>query len=224
MSEELTMEAKNLRKKEANHQWYLKNAERIKEEQRIYRVENAERLKEYKHQYYLKNTERTKARAKTNYTKCPEVVLERNKQWQLAHPERVKEIKHISYLKNISKLRERNKEWYADHPDRAKEIKVKWNHTHPENRRDVKHRRRAREHDRDYEKINSMEIYERDNWICQICQEPVDNGLKYPNPLSASLDHVIAIAVGGSHTEGNVQLAHLRCNIKAGIKAVKRVA
>lgn len=33
-------------------------------------------------------------------------------------------------------------------------------------------------------------------------------------PLSASIDHIVPIAKGGSHTRENVQIAHLFCNIE----------
>jgi 5-methylcytosine-specific restriction endonuclease McrA len=44
----------------------------------------------------------------------------------------------------------------------------------------------------------------------------VDKRLAWPDPKSASLDHVRPISRGGSHTYFNVQLAHLTCNLKKG--------
>ena len=38
-----------------------------------------------------------------------------------------------------------------------------------------------------------------------------------PNPLSASLDHIVSVAVGGLHTRANTQLAHLGCNSRKGV-------
>lgn len=43
--------------------------------------------------------------------------------------------------------------------------------------------------------------------------------LVYPNPLSASLDHVVPLAWGGEHTAANVQLAHLKCNVAKGARS-----
>lgn len=74
--------------------------------------------------------------------------------------------------------------------------------------------RRAKKFNVKYEHIDPLEIYERDNWICKICGKPVDGNLAYPNPMSASLDHIKALSRGGTHTKDNVQLAHLLCNIK----------
>jgi len=54
-----------------------------------------------------------------------------------------------------------------------------------------------------------MEIAERDEWTCQLCDSPVDPRLNYPHLLAASIDHVIPLSRGGADTQVNVQLAHL---------------
>jgi hypothetical protein len=60
------------------------------------------------------------------------------------------------------------------------------------------------------------DIYNRDNWICQICKKPVDKRLSFPNPNCASIDHLIPLSRGGTHESVNVQLAHLSCNTSKG--------
>lgn len=66
------------------------------------------------------------------------------------------------------------------------------------------------------ESISRLKVYERDEWICGLCGLPVDPRLRHPDPMSASLDHILPISLGGSHTWGNVQLAHLHCNCSKG--------
>ena len=73
--------------------------------------------------------------------------------------------------------------------------------------------RRARERGVVIEQFSRKDIFERDGWRCGICGKAIRRGLKHPHPLSASLDHIIPLAVGGSHTKANVQATHLRCNI-----------
>jgi 5-methylcytosine-specific restriction endonuclease McrA len=63
------------------------------------------------------------------------------------------------------------------------------------------------------ERIDPSVIFERDKWVCQICREPVDRMTRYPDPMSASLDHRQPITLLGPHTASNVRLAHLRCNL-----------
>ena len=73
------------------------------------------------------------------------------------------------------------------------------------------------------ERFKVADIYERDRWTCQICHGKVNRRLKYPHPMSASLDHITAIAKGGTHTRANVQLVHLVCNVSVGVGGVKQL-
>lgn len=78
------------------------------------------------------------------------------------------------------------------------------------------HRRREIMTAPDAEKFLFKDIFERDKWVCQLCNEPVDRDAKYPDPLSRSLDHILPLSRGGRHKESNAQLAHLGCNISKG--------
>ncbi|MBQ1454036.1 MAG: HNH endonuclease [Ruminococcus sp.] len=49
--------------------------------------------------------------------------------------------------------------------------------------------------------------------VCGICGKPVDKSLKYPHPLSPTIDHIIPLEKGGHPSDiGNLQLAHFTCN------------
>lgn len=78
------------------------------------------------------------------------------------------------------------------------------------------HKRRALKKKLPADNIRPSEVYERDGWICQICYEPVDQSVKWPDPMSPSLDHVTPLAKGGHHVWENVALAHLDCNVRKG--------
>lgn len=48
---------------------------------------------------------------------------------------------------------------------------------------------------------------------CGICGRPVDFDKKFPDPWSATLDHIIPVSKGGAPAAlENLQLAHLQCN------------
>lgn len=79
------------------------------------------------------------------------------------------------------------------------------------------HKRRAVAYGVAYESFDKREIFERDGWICGICDDPVDRAMEYPDPMSVSLDHIIPLSKGGSHTPENVQCAHLDCNLRKGV-------
>ena len=67
--------------------------------------------------------------------------------------------------------------------------------------------------------IDPSDIYARDEWMCGICGSEIDPTLAYPEPFSASLDHITPVSAGGAHIDGNVRAAHLICNIRRGNRA-----
>lgn len=79
-----------------------------------------------------------------------------------------------------------------------------------------KHLRRARMYSAEYQQINNLEVYCRDGWTCGICGDPINPNVEYPDMMSASLDHILPISRGGTHTMDNVQASHLGCNMAKG--------
>lgn len=71
---------------------------------------------------------------------------------------------------------------------------------------DYTNRRRARARSGPVERIDRVSIGERDGWVCGICDEPVDQTLKFPDRMSPSLDHILPLSRGGHHVGGNVRI------------------
>ncbi|WP_336251098.1 HNH endonuclease [Stomatohabitans albus] len=61
-------------------------------------------------------------------------------------------------------------------------------------------------------------IWETNGGICEICREPLDMKVPWPDPDSFVADHVTPIT-GGGRVDGAVRPAHNRCNIKRGANA-----
>lgn len=99
----------------------------------------------------------------------------------------------------------KRKRYRQNHPE-------KWAWT--ESKKAWTQRRRARKRGADAERVLSAEIFDRDGWRCGLCGGQVDRRLSYPDPMSASLDHILPLSIGGAHTRANVQLAHLVCNTR----------
>lgn len=60
---------------------------------------------------------------------------------------------------------------------------------------------------------NRRKIYATQT-VCALCGQPVDMSLRYPHPMSKTVDHIIPIARGGHPSDlANLQLAHLACNL-----------
>ena len=62
--------------------------------------------------------------------------------------------------------------------------------------------------------LSRAKIAERCNWMCGLCGKRVDPTKRHPDPGYGSIDHIVPLAAGGSNKVSNLQLAHLRCNLK----------
>lgn len=67
-----------------------------------------------------------------------------------------------------------------------------------------------------FEPVNTAVVLERDGWRCGICENAIPKSRQWPDKLSASLDHIIPLALGGDHTYANMTAAHLGCNMAKG--------
>lgn len=72
--------------------------------------------------------------------------------------------------------------------------------------------------------IVHLEVFERDEWICHLCNELIDRHLRGESWWRATLDHVIPLSKGGTHTYDNVKAAHWFCNMEKGDKLTLNVA
>lgn len=62
------------------------------------------------------------------------------------------------------------------------------------------------------EDIDVLAVFNRDGWTCQICFYAVSRYDEWPSPSSPTIDHIVPLSKGGSHTYSNVRLAHHGCN------------
>ncbi len=68
-------------------------------------------------------------------------------------------------------------------------------------------RQKEREH------VNKLIVFERDGWQCKMCQTPTPKELMGSYlPNEPTLDHIIPLSKGGTHTYKNTQLLCRKCN------------
>lgn len=161
----------------------------------------------------------------------------RMRRWRAKQPpltEDQREAKRIYntayYAKNgealRSKQRERNAASYAANPEKQQEANRRWALAHPEAGAERQARRRARKLSANLcEEIDRLDVAERDNWICQLCGEPIDPKTPLCDPVTGGyhpgylhIDHKIPLSKGGDHSYANSQASHALCNKRKSAK------
>jgi 5-methylcytosine-specific restriction endonuclease McrA len=167
---------------------------------------NKQRGQQIKEQYHTDEAFRMKTLARTSaYSKTHRDIMNTAiNRWQKANRTKVNATRRIRRAHRLSTdptfreaLRAGQREHYRKHPEGALE-----------NTRARRARQRGAPR---VEKIDRAAIIARDQSICHLC------GLVVP-PEEMSLDHLIPLARGGSHTADNLAVAHLVCNKKRGTK------
>jgi 5-methylcytosine-specific restriction endonuclease McrA len=161
------------------------------------------------------------------------------KEWNAANPDKVRARQQADYYRDVEKSRQYHRDRYANDPQRLIEAAAReerkaarpserernraWVAANLEKRRAYARasnaKRSAQKAGGIVENFTHTEIFDRDQWICGICQEPIDPDRRRDLPngrhdmLSVSLDHIIPISKGGDHIRANVQASHLGCNV-----------
>lgn len=173
---------------------------------KAYREANKEKTKLYNKAYHKTHRAENNIQSKVYYEKHKEEIKAQKKAYRKANPESVrtsqkawKELHGKAYKKaNSQKIKAWHKAYHK---------------INSEKKRDYNRKRRALKRATQVEVIKEKVVYLRDGWICQHCKKRVNKRFRYPHLMSASLDHIIPLNKGGTHTYTNVQLAHLGCNL-----------
>ena len=88
----------------------------------------------------------------------------------------------------------------------------------PCRQREAAHRRRAQYGGGKVGRPRRFRVLERDEFCCALCGCPLDMEAPFPEPMSATVDHIVPVSLGGAHTEDNMQAAHFFCNTAKGAR------
>ncbi len=155
---------------------------------------------------------------KDNYrNQCKECHNLRSIKYVRDNPEKRKESKRLSYIKNKDKIVIYSKQYYLDNkdmliargmdwekrnPDKVAAKYNRWRVSHPERVREIKNRRRVRLQD-------NGSYFITDSFLQRLYSSPC---VACGSTKKVTQDHVVPIARGGVHSEGNLQPLCLSCN------------
>jgi hypothetical protein len=131
---------------------------------------------------------------------------------------RVKNLENMKTYGETSNGKLRNSNYRNDNAQQIKIIKKAYCANNPHKPREWNHKRRALRHNAFVATVNSTSIFERDNWVCQLCHKKVDKNVHRNHWDYPTIDHIIPLVKGGTHEPSNVQCAHMGCNNQKGAK------
>lgn len=114
-------------------------------------------------------------------------------------------------------------QWYEDESDRLTEAANNWRLSNSEKRAEYARRREAQIASTQTGRIDRDRFIADSDGICGICGREINKTIQYPDKMSASTDHIVPLARGGAHTRSNLQVTHLRCNLKKGQRPLEKV-
>lgn len=97
-------------------------------------------------------------------------------------------------------------------PGRARQCKSCRQSSEKMCNRNCKHRRKARIKGNMVGKVSIRQVFERDGWRCYLCNKALSQDVKVPNDDAPTIDHVIPLAKGGSHSMENLRACCFKCN------------
>ena len=152
---------------------------------------------------------------------------EKAQAWRGAHPEEHRAYQRKYRLEHLEECAARNNQWNSENPELVAGYKQKYNETHPgaNNESSANWRRNHPEHKRALTrqrraKLRAVEgTITAEEWLSIVEKYgPACLRCKEIKPLT--MDHIIPINGGGSHTIDNVQPLCLSCNSWKGTKTI----
>jgi 5-methylcytosine-specific restriction endonuclease McrA len=165
---------------------------------RRWQIANPEMVKAAGSEYRKNNPEKIRATNRALYRKNPDAVKQRIERYRSAHPEKEKVRRAAWLVKNKDKMREHRTKWKQANPDAV--------NVHTRNRRAAK---RAAPGSHSIQDVREIKKAQRNR--CAYCAVSLAR-------VRPHVDHIIAIASGGSNDRRNIQILCETCNTSKGAR------
>lgn len=191
---------------------YAANREKRLQEAAAHRAANPGKVAEARRKSYGKHADKRRAESREAYRENHERQLELMRLWREANPDYHRKYSLDRYHADPEAGRAACKAHRQAKPEYHKERMREWAAQNPDKVRNNARKRRARLYGTAVEPIDENEIFAAAGWRCYICDQGVVTDVPFGTPNKAVLEHVVALARGGTHTRDNVQCACHRCN------------
>lgn len=126
--------------------------------------------------------------------------------WRKANPDRSRENDAKWITANLDRKKITRAAWAKANPESGRAAGAAWRASNPEARRISQQNRRSRKQESGgkLSKGLAAKLFTLQNGKCPCCKQPLGDDYH--------LDHVMPLALGGSNTDGNMQLLRQRCN------------
>lgn len=148
--------------------------------------------------------------------RCRECNRAYLREWKRKNADRKLEINREWNRRNAAYYREYRRAWREKNPELNREADRRWREANPDKVRDKDARRRAAKRGAKASAVDLAALWEANGGLCQLCFEPIDRTLRFPHPMSPSVDHIVPLAKGGTHEQSNLQWTHLVENVRKG--------
>jgi 5-methylcytosine-specific restriction endonuclease McrA len=195
-----------------------KDPEQRRQYAAAYYQANRERIRASQAAYRTVDPERYAAQQAATHQRARERRLANMAAYYQEHVEQMKAASKASRLRrqHTSEYRATKRAWRAANRNKQRKSGAEWKRRNPHAVANDAAMRRARVLAATIDGlVDRVVVFERDGYVCQLCGLLTDpTGPRGERP---TIDHIESLARGGAHTYGNLQTAHLRCNIEKGV-------
>ena len=156
----------------------------------------------------------TAAYHREHYRANREAIIKRTGEYQRANREQTLQYVAKYNAANREKRRAYSERYRAEDPERTRAQQAAFRRRHPDKHRRDQHARRAFLANVEHDPAVTLEaLRDRDGDFCCYCSTLVDFNAGPYAPDRATVEHVVPVSRGGTHTFDNTAIACRACNI-----------